>query len=653
MKELFKLMKKYKWYAIITPILVIIEVATAIVIPMILSDLINNGVNTGDINHITHLGLIIIVFALVSLIVAILSILTGSRAAHGFGNEIRDIMYKKINKFSFANMDKFSTATLLTRLTNDVERISRATMMTLRMAVRAPLMLLSSAIMTFRINAELTYYVLGIVPVIIIIALVIAKFVRPIFMKIQRSVDDINRVVQENVKGIREIKTYVLEDQEIEKFNIKNEALKKIFIKVVFIMNIMEPMFSLIISAASVLVLYFGGKLVIGGNMLQGDLVAFMTYSMQILFSFLMLAGFFMNIMSSTASFTRIKEVLETEPTIKEKNNPLTEFKNFDIEFKNVSFAYDSHKKENKNPIMAIMEDESLSEKERKLKLKEIQKELKEKKKKEKEEAKKNKDKNKDSKNDNNDNDIKEVEENTLPTEYFLKDINFKLKGGETLGIIGPTGSGKTTVSNLILRFYDIKKGEILIGGENIKDYALNSVNENISLVQQKNVLLKGTIRENLLMAKPDATDEELENVLKVAQAYNFVSEYKNNIDHEVLTAGQNFSGGQKQRLTIARALLKDFNILIIDDSTSALDYNTERKLQESLKDINKIKNRDKDNKITKIIISQRINSVKDCDNILVIEHGTITAQGKHDELVKTSNFYKEIFAEQAGAHEN
>ena len=646
MKELFKLIKKYKWYAIITPILVSIEVATAIFIPMVLSDLINNGVNTGDINYITRSGIIIIAFSLVSLAVGMLSIYTGSKAAHGFGNEIRDTMYKKINKFSFANMDKFSTATLLTRLTNDVGRISRATMMTLRMAVRAPLMLISSAIMTFRINAELTYYVLGIVPLIITIVLIVGKFVRPIFMKIQKKVDDINRVVRENVKGIREIKTYTLEDEEIKKFNIKNEALKKIFIKVVFIMNIMEPLFSLIISSASILVLYFGGKLVIGGNMLQGDLVAFMTYSMQILFSFLMLSGFFMQIMSSTASFTRVNEVLETEPAIKEKDNPLTHFNNFDIEFKNVSFAYDSHKKESKNPLIAIIEDESLSKKERKLKIKEAKKEIKENKKNEKITKKKNK--NNESKENNN------IEEDNInPEECFLKDINFKINEGETLGIIGPTGSGKTTISNLLLRFYDIKKGEIFIGGENIKDYSLNSINENISLVQQKNILLKGSIRENLLMAKPDATEEELINVLKVAQAYNFVSKYEDKIDHEVLTAGQNFSGGQKQRLTIARALLKDFNILIIDDSTSALDYSTERKLQKSLKDINKIKNRDKNHKITKIIISQRINSVKDCDNILVIEHGTITAQGKHNELVKTSNFYKEIFAEQEGAHEN
>ncbi len=651
MKEMFKLMKKYRWYALITPILVTIEVATAIVIPMILSSLINNGVNTGDMDYILRLGLIIIGFATISLIVAISSMFTGSKAAHGFGTEIRDKMYKKINNFSFANMDKFSTPTLLTRLTNDIEKISRATMMSLRMAIRAPLMLVSSAFMTFRINKELTFLVLAVVPFIIVIAGIVGRFVRPIFMRIQRKIDDINRVVQENIKGIRVIKTYTLEDEEIKKFGIKNEALKKIFVKVVFIMNLLEPLFSLIISAAAVLVLYFGGKLVVGGKMLQGDLIAFITYSMQILFAFLMLSGFFIHILSSTASFTRVREVLETEPSIKEKNNPLTEFKNFNVEFKDVCFAYDSKAEEQKNPIMAIMDNESLSEKEKKAKIKEIQKERKLKKKLEKEELKKNKKLNKDKEeNQEIEKDICEVyEENKTP---MLKNINFKVNEGETLGIIGPTGSGKTTISNLLLRFYDIKKGEILIGGENIKEYSLNSINDNLSLVQQKNTLIKGTIRENLLMAKPNATDEEMENVLKIAQAYNFVSEYEDFIDHEVLTAGQNFSGGQKQRLTIARALLKDFNILIIDDSTSALDYNTERKLQEAIKDINKIKNRNSNSKITKIIISQRINSVKDCDNILVLENGMITAQGKHDDLVTTSDFYKEIFIEQGGSHE-
>lgn len=647
MKELLKLIKKYKWYAIFTPILVTIEVATAIVIPMILSSLIDNGVNTGDIDYIVKLGLIIIGFAAASLIVAILSMFTGSKAAHGFGTEIRDKMYKKINNFSFANMDKFSTPTLLTRLTNDVEKISRATMMSLRMAIRAPLMLVASAFMTFRINKELTFMVLSIVPVILIIAVIVGRFVRPIFMRIQRKVDDINRVVQENIKGIRVIKTYTLEDAEIKKFNIKNEALKKIFIKVVFVMNLLEPLFSLIVSAAAVLVLYFGGKLVIDGNMLQGDLIAFTTYSMQILFAFLMLSGFFMHIMSSSASFTRVREVLETEPTIKEKDNPLKEFKNFNVEFKDVSFAYDPKTKEDKNPIMAIMENESLTDKEKKVKIKEAKKEIKNKKKEDKIARKEQK------KNENNNEIGIEDNENIKEIEYMLKNINFKINEGETLGIIGPTGSGKTTLSNLLLRFYDIKKGEILIGGENIKEYALNSINDNISLVQQKNTLLKGTIRENLLMAKPQATEEELENVLKISQAYHFVSKYDDYLDHEVLTAGQNFSGGQKQRLTIARALLKDFNILIIDDSTSALDYNTERKLQAAIKDINKIKNRDDNDKITKIIISQRINSVKDCDNILVLENGMITAQGKHDELITTSNFYKEIFAEQGGSYES
>lgn len=647
MREVLKLIKKYRWSAIITPILVIIELGASIVVPMILSDLVDNGINKGDLDYIIRSGLLIIALAAISLVFAIISIRTGSKASHGFGAEVRKKMYEKINAFSFSNMDKFSTSSLLTRLTNDTERISQATMMTLRMAIRAPLMLVASAFMTFRINAELTFIVLGIVPVILIIAAILGRFVKPIFMQIQKRVDDINKVVQENIKGIRVIKTYTLEEQEKGKFHVKNTLLKQILVKVVILMNMLEPLFSLIVSTAAVIVLYLGGQLVIGGQMLQGDLIAFITYSTQILVAFLMLAGYFIFIMTSMASFTRIKDVIQTEPAIKEKDNPKTSFDNFNIEFKNVNFAYDIKPKDDEDNFRKIMLDDSLSKKEKKALLKEEKKRLKAKRKAEKKKLKQQKHKKNNCQDDNCEEEIEEViADNTL------KNINFKVNEGEALGIIGPTSSGKTTLVNLLLRFYDVNEGEVLIGDTNIKDYALKSINDNISLVQQKNTLLKGTIRENLLMGNPDATDEELEKILKVSQAYNFVSKYDDYLDHEVLTNGQNFSGGQKQRLTIARALLKDFNILVIDDSTSALDYNTESKLQDAINNINEIKNRDKDSLITKIIISQRINSVKNCDNILVLENGEITAHGKHEDLINTSAFYKDIFEEQGGRYE-
>lgn len=663
MKEVLKLLKKYKWYAIITPILVIFELGAAIIVPMILSNLIDDGINKGDFEYIKSSGLLIIGLATISVILAMLSIRLGAKSAHGLGSEIRKKMFKKINNFSFSNMDQFSTATLITRLTNDTERISQATMMTLRMAIRAPLMLIISAIMTFKINTKLTFVMLSAIPVILLVALILGKFVRPIFMQIQKRVDDINKVVQENVKGIRVIKTYTLEDEEKKKFNKKADLLKEILIKVVIVMNLMEPLFSLIVSATVVLGLYLGGKLVINGQMLQGDLVAFITYSMQILVAFLMLSGYFIFLFSSSASFTRIKEILTTEPNIKEKENPKKEIKNFNIEFKNVWFAYDKKKVEEENPIKKILNDDSLSKDEKKLALKETKKELKLKKKQEKLEKKEEKKLNK--LNNLNKNNRKNITKNNIKSKnkddnkdeeekdikYTLKNINFKIKEGESLGIIGPTGSGKTTIANLLLRFYDTSKGSIFIGDTEIKDYTLNTINQNISLIQQKASLLKGTIKENLLMAKPNATDDELIDMLKVAQSYDFVLEYDDFLDHEVLTNGQNFSGGQKQRLTIARALLKDFNILVIDDATSALDYNTERKLQEAINNINEIKNRDQNSKITKIIISQRINSVKNCDKILVLENGEITAQGKHKELVNTSKLYNEIFEEQGGRY--
>ena len=609
MKELFGLIKKYKWYAIITPLLVMIELGFSVMIPLILSDLVDNGINKSDPDYIISKGLLIIAFASIAVLIGIISVYTGSKAAHGFGREVRKRMYEKINNFSFSNIDSFSTSSLLTRLTSDVEKLSQGTMMTLRMLIRAPLMLMAAAFITMRINKELTLMVLATVPVITIIAIVLGKFVRPIFMQIQKKVDGINKVVQENIKGIRVIKTYTLEDKEKEKFDEKNISLKDTLVKAVVLMNLSEPLFSFVMSIAAVLVLYFGGKLVINDNMLQGDLIAFITYSMQILTAFLMMSWYFIFIMSSLASFKRINEVITTEPDVKEVDNPIKEFDNFNIEFKSVCFAYDARKPEEEN-------------------------------------SKKKK------KNKNKDKEIEVKEEKDLAPQYILSDISFKLKEGESLGIIGPTGSGKSTIANLLLRFYDIKEGEILIGDRNIKEYSLNSINENISLVQQKNTLFKGTIRENLLMGKENATEEELETILKASQAYDFVSEYSDYLDHEVLSNGQNFSGGQKQRLTIARALLKDFNILIIDDSTSALDYNTERKLQESITNINEIKNRDKNNKITKIFISQRVNSVKNCDNILVLESGNIAQYGKHNELIKTSGFYKEIFEEQGGSYD-
>ena len=641
--EVLKLMKKYKWYAIITPILVILELGTTIVTPLILSNLIDNGINKGDFEYIKNSGLLIIGLALISLILSIFSIRTGTKASHGFGAEIRKEIFKKINSFSFANMDQFSTATLITRLTNDTERISQTTMMTLRMAIRAPLMLIFSAIIAFKINSKLALIILFVIPLIILVALILGRFVKTIFMQIQKKVDDINKVVQENIKGIRVIKTYTLEAEENKKFNKKNIALKEILIKVVIIMNLMEPLFSLIISAATVFIIYIGGKLVINGQMLQGDLIAFATYSIQILVSFLVVAGYFIFIISSLASFTRIKEVILTEPCIKEKDNPKNTFDNFNIEFKNVSFAYETKKLEETDPIKEILNNNDLTKEEKKIALKQTKKELKEKKKLE----KKNKTKNKNNKKEN----IKNIENSKEDIKYTLKNINFKVNEGESLGIIGPTGSGKTTIANLLLRFYDATEGNILIGDTKIQDYSLNSINKNISLIQQKSTLLKGTIKDNLLMGKPDATEKELIDILKISQSYNFVSKYNDFLNHEVLTNGQNFSGGQKQRLTIARALLKDFNILVIDDATSALDYSTERKLQKELNNINKVKNRDENNKITKIIISQRISSVRNCDNILVLENGEITAQGKHNDLINTSKLYNEIFEEQGGKY--
>ncbi len=633
MKEILKLIKKYKWYAIITPILVMMELGLSVTIPKILSDLIDNGINKSDTDFIINRGLLIIGFSLIAVILGVISVYTGSKAAHGFGKEIRKKMYEKINNFSFSNIDNFSTSSLLTRLTSDVDRLSQGTMMTLRMLIRAPLMLFISAFFTIKINPDLTYIVLGSIPIIIIIAGILGKFINPIFMQIQQRVDGINKVVQENIKGIRVIKTYTLEKEESKKFDVKNKSLKEIFIKVVVLMNFTEPLFSFVISAAAVIVLFLGGKLVIAGNMLQGDLIAFITYSMQILVAFLMMAGYFMFIMSSIASFKRIKEVITTEPSIKEIDNPLTKFSNFNIEFKDVCFAYDAKKEE--IDLHKKLKEEKLN---KKLEKKNNRKNKKRNKKKDKEES--------------NSLEIDKPKDKEINPQYILKNISFKLKEGESLGIIGPTGSGKSTIANLLLRFYDIKEGKILIGNKDIKEYALNTINENISLVQQKNTLFKGSIKDNLLMGKPDATDEELEKILKVSQAYEFVSEYTDYLDHKVLPNGQNFSGGQKQRLTIARALLKDFNILIIDDSTSALDYNTERKLQGSIDNINTIKNRDNDNKITKIFISQRINSVKNCDNILVLENGNIADYGKHDDLIKTSNFYKEIFIEQGGSYD-
>jgi len=567
-KTLAKSIREYKKQTIMAPILIALEVLMDILIPFVMSKLVDNGIYGENMTVIYKLGGLLVLLVGFSITFGILAGKFAAEASTGFAKNLRHDMYYKVQNYSFQNIDKFSTSSIITRMTTDVTYVQNAFQMLTRVTFRAPLNLIFSLIMAFVINSRLSLIFLGLVPILGIGLYIIATHAHPIFEKVFKIYDKLNNVVQENVRGIRVVKTYVLEEEEKEKFENVSKRIYDNFVKAERIVAYNSPLMQMVMYTGLILISWFGARFIVGGTLTTGQLMSLITYAMQILVSLMMISMVFVMLTISAASAERIVEILKEEPSIKTKDNPIKDVKDGSIEFNEVNFSYVGDK------------------------------------------------------------------DNTC-----LKDINLKINSGETIGIIGGTGSSKTTLIQLIPRLYDTTTGTVKVGGVNVKDYDLETLRNAVAIVLQKNVLFSGTIKDNLRWGNINATDEEMVKACKLAQADSFIEEFPNKYDTYIEQGGTNVSGGQKQRLCIARALLKKPKVLILDDSTSAVDTKTDKLIQYSFK--KEIPN------ITKIIIAQRIDSVKDSDRIIVMDNGKINGIGTHEELMKNNEIYKEVWTSQ------
>lgn len=574
-KTLLKSVREYKKDSLLAPLFMIGEVAMEVLIPFYMAKLINNGIQLQDLGYIVKMGLLLAILCIISLSCGMLSGKYASSASSGFSKNLRKDMYYNIQNFSFNNIDKFSTSSIITRLTTDVTNIQNAYQMIIRVAVRSPVMLVSAFFMSFRLNSRLSMIFLVSIFILGISLYLIIKNAYPIFQRIFKVYDKLNNVVQENLHGIRVVKSYVREDFEEEKFKEVATDLFKKYVKTEKIVALTNPLMNLVVNGALICLAWFSAKYIIQGEMQTGDLTTLITYSTQILMSLMMLSMILVMLVISKASGERIVEILQEKTDIKNNDIAKKEVKSGDIAFKDVNFSYTND--ENK---------------------------------------------------------------------CCLININLDIKEGETVGIIGATGSSKSTLVQLIPRLYDTLSGTVYVGGEDVKNYDLEILRENVAMVLQKNTLFSGSIKENLRWGNENATDEEIEEVCKLACADGFIQEFENKYDTHIEQGGTNVSGGQKQRLCIARALLKKPKILILDDSTSAVDTKTDALIREAFK--NKIPN------TTKIIIAQRISSIQHADKIVVMDEGKIDAIGTHQELLQNNEIYSDIYRlQQKGGAEN
>lgn len=567
-KTLLKSVRDFKKPSILTSVFMVLEVLMEILIPLLLSMLIDNGIAKGDINQMIIIGICLVVAATLSLFFGVTSGKCAAKASSGFARNLREDIYNKIQDFSFFNIDKFSTSSLITRLTTDITNIQQAYMMTIKAAVRAPITIIFAITMSFIIDARIGLIYLISAPILGFLLIFIAKYVNPIFEKVFYQIDKLNCVVQENVRAIRVVKSFVTEKKEIEKFNKASEEIYRNFSRAEKILAFNSPIMQFMIYGCLTLISFFGAKFIVAGTLTTGELASLFSYIMQMLNSLMLLAMVFVMITIAWESGQRAVEVLNEESDLKNKENPIYDVKNGKIEFVNVGFSYV-------------------------------------------------KDKNKE----------------------VLKEINLTINSGETVGIIGSTGDGKSSLVSLIPRLYDVTTGEVKVGDINVKDYDIKTLRDQVSMVLQKNELFSGTIKDNIRWGNLQATDEEIVEVCKLAQADEFISTFPDGYNTKIEQGGSNVSGGQKQRLCIARALLKKPKILILDDSTSAVDTKTDKLIRTAFNE--KIPN------TTKIIIAQRISSVQDADKIIVMSNGRIQAVGNHEELLKTNAVYKEIYDSQ------
>lgn len=573
-KKLAKSIREYKKNTILTPGLMIGEVFMEMLIPFLLGKLIDDGITNGNLKVILILGAVLIVAALFSLFFGVSAGRSAAKAGSGFAKNLRQDMYENVQKFSFYNIDKFSTSSIVTRLTTDVSNVQMAFMSIIRGAVRSPLTIIFSFIMAFITNPKIALIFLVVSPILGFLLIFIAKTAHPIFERVFNTYDDLNNVVQENVKGVRVVKSFVQEDFEINKFGKVSDSIYKDFSKAEAILAFNSPLMQFTIYLIITLISWFGAKFIVAGNMTRGEITSLITYAMSILNSLMMLSMIFVTITIATESARRIVEVLDEVPEIQNPEKPIMKLKNGEIEFKDVSFSYSK--------------------------------------------------------------DINRL---------CLKNINLKIESGQTIGIIGGTGSSKTTLVSLISRLYDVTKGELKVGGKNVKEYDLKTLRDGVSVVLQKNELFTGTIKENLRWGNKNATDEELIKACKLAQADEFIQNFPDKYDTYIEEGGTNVSGGQKQRICIARALLKKPKILILDDSTSAVDTKTDSLIRKAFRE--EIPN------TTKLIIAQRISSVEDSDKIIVMDNGEISAIGTHSELLEKSEIYKDVYYSQVKGEED